>query len=232
MMLNFVFWIIVLIVIHELGHYLAARAVGVVPVAFSVGFGRELFGRTDENGTRWKFSAIPLGGYVMFDETLESAPVWKKSLIAISGPIFNFLTAGILLAFAAYFYVEGHSVFSAIKVGFIAVFSIIGMVVAGLLEMDVSNFTGPVGIGSQYAGASDYMSILLLSSAISIGMGVMNLIPLPGLDGGQLVFHAYEAVFRKPVNKVFAGCMTLATFSALIVFGIYIGYLDIIKITH
>src|SRR5205809_7003643 len=54
----------VLVFVHELGHYLIARRNGVKVEVFSIGFGPELFGWYDRAGTRWKFSAIPLGGYV------------------------------------------------------------------------------------------------------------------------------------------------------------------------
>src|SRR6202451_3015976 len=63
-----VFWFLVvltvLVFVHELGHYLIARRNGVRIETFSIGFGPELFGSHDRAGTRWKFSAIPLGGYV------------------------------------------------------------------------------------------------------------------------------------------------------------------------
>ena len=62
--LPFLVVLTVLVFVHELGHYLAARWCGVRVEVFSVGFGPEIFGRTDRAGTRWKFSAIPLGGYV------------------------------------------------------------------------------------------------------------------------------------------------------------------------
>ena len=55
-----------LITLHELGHYLVGRWFGVEAEAFSVGFGKEIWGRTDRRGTRWKLSALPLGGYVQF----------------------------------------------------------------------------------------------------------------------------------------------------------------------
>ena len=59
----------VLVFVHEMGHYLAARQCGVRIEVFSIGFGPEIFGRNDRHGTRWKFSAIPFGGYVrMFGE--------------------------------------------------------------------------------------------------------------------------------------------------------------------
>jgi regulator of sigma E protease len=60
----------VLIFVHELGHYAIARRHGVRVEVFSIGFGPELFGRTDRHGTRWKVSLLPFGGYVrMFGET-------------------------------------------------------------------------------------------------------------------------------------------------------------------
>src|SRR5512134_589267 len=62
--LPFLVVLTVLIFVHELGHYLIARMCGVMVEVFSIGFGPELFGRTDRAGTRWKVSAIPLGGYV------------------------------------------------------------------------------------------------------------------------------------------------------------------------
>src|SRR5205814_8513483 len=64
----------VLVFVHELGHYLIARRNGVKIEVFSIGFGPELYGWWDRSGTRWKFSAIPLGGYVkMFGDADPSS---------------------------------------------------------------------------------------------------------------------------------------------------------------
>ena len=62
--------------IHELGHFLVARWCGVKVKAFSIGFGKEIFGFYDRYGTRWRFAWIPLGGYVKFldDENRASVP--------------------------------------------------------------------------------------------------------------------------------------------------------------
>ncbi len=113
-----------LVTIHELGHYLVGRWFGVKAEAFSVGFGKELFGRTDKHGTRWKLSALPLGGYVQFkgdmnpasipdaeaiqnispeerdDGNFHHAALWKRALIVAAGPATNFLVA--VLIFAAF----------------------------------------------------------------------------------------------------------------------------------
>ena len=74
--LPFLFVLTVVVFFHELGHFLVARWCGVRVLVFSVGFGPELFGFNDRHGTRWKLSAIPLGGYVKFfgDENAASVP--------------------------------------------------------------------------------------------------------------------------------------------------------------
>ena len=60
----FLFIITIIIVVHELGHFVAARLCGVTVSAFSLGFGPEIFAFTDRRGTRWRLAWIPLGGYV------------------------------------------------------------------------------------------------------------------------------------------------------------------------
>ena len=113
-LVSFIIVISVIVVVHELGHYIVARLCKVRILTFSLGFGPEIFGRTDKHGTRWKFSALPLGGYVkMFgdasaastpdDDTLNAMsaeekaqafhykPLWQKALIVLAGPVANFL---------------------------------------------------------------------------------------------------------------------------------------------
>src|SRR6056297_3524022 len=70
----------IVVFFHELGHYAVARWNNVAVEAFSVGFGPELIGFNDKNGTRWKLSAIPLGGYVKFlgDANAASAQDFEK----------------------------------------------------------------------------------------------------------------------------------------------------------
>ena len=65
-LIPFIILITVVVFIHEYGHYYFARRYGVGVTAFSIGFGKEIFGYNDKNGTRWKFCLIPLGGYVKF----------------------------------------------------------------------------------------------------------------------------------------------------------------------
>ena len=125
--LNFIIPFIVLLTIvvfvHEYGHYYFARKFGVGVTDFSIGFGRELFGINDKNGTRWKFCLIPLGGYVKFfgDRNVFSQaeqaellkrynesdrkklfvvkPLYQRSLIVFGGPLANFVLAILIFTF-------------------------------------------------------------------------------------------------------------------------------------
>jgi regulator of sigma E protease len=134
----FLFILTIIVFFHELGHFLVARLCGIKVLVFSIGFGTELAGFTDRHGTRWKISAIPLGGYVKFlgdeneasvpDESTLAAmtdeerrqsfpgqPVGARSAVVAAGPIANFILAiviftGILIAFGKPVMVDGKPV--------------------------------------------------------------------------------------------------------------------------
>lgn len=90
------FLVISLVVfVHEMGHYLTARYYKFAIRTFSVGFGREVWGRTDKNGTRWKLSVFPLGGYVIIDD--DHKPIFQRAVVTIGGPLANFIFFIVLL---------------------------------------------------------------------------------------------------------------------------------------
>ena len=121
--LPFIVLILVVVFIHEYGHYYVAKKYGVMVTDFSIGFGKELFGWNDKLGTRWKICWIPLGGYVKFfgdrnvfsqsdqEEIIKKyseeerkklfilKPLYQRSLIVAAGPIANFILAVVIFLF-------------------------------------------------------------------------------------------------------------------------------------
>lgn len=109
----FIVALLVIVAIHEFGHYIVGRWCGIGADVFSLGFGPVLWSRVDERGTRWQIAAFPLGGYVKFKgdanaasvggsdeiegvasrETMLGAPVWARSLTVAAGPVANFILA-------------------------------------------------------------------------------------------------------------------------------------------
>jgi regulator of sigma E protease len=130
----FLFVLTIVVFFHELGHFLMARWCGIKVLVFSIGFGPEIAGFNDRYGTRWKISAVPLGGYVKFfgDENAASAPdqaaaaamteaekkdsfvfqpVRSRAAVVAAGPVANFLLA--IAIFAAIFMTVGKQTTSA-----------------------------------------------------------------------------------------------------------------------
>lgn len=129
----------ILVFVHEFGHFIVARLLGVKVVAFSIGFGKELWSHTDKKGTCWKISAVPLGGYCQFlgdadassttskslsklskEEKAMAFPLqktWKKLLIVVAGPLFNYLLA--VLIFIGIFFAYGRMVHPSVVGGVI-----------------------------------------------------------------------------------------------------------------
>ena len=355
----FLFVLMVVVFFHELGHYLAGRWCGVGIDSFSLGFGKELFGWTDKRGTRWKYSLVPLGGYVKFRGDANSAsipdreaiermtpeertwsfaakPVWQRAFIVFAGPLANFLLAIVIFTAVYMFYGRTYqdAVIHSVRPGMAAeraglqpgdrivsinklpmksfedvqrlvsvsagetlilgferasreltvsiipewreIKTLFGKHRAGLLGVearrDASNtHTEYFGladsaalaaretyyvvertlafIGGLFAGREslDQISgapriaqaageiakvglgaLLSLTALLSISIGLINLFPIPMLDGGHLVFYAYEAVFRRPLSErvqdfgfrvglaIILGLMLLATWNDLI----------------
>ena len=342
------------VTIHELGHFLAAKACGVAIDRFSIGFGRPILSWKDRSGVQWQVGWIPLGGYVRFsgDETAASVPdyenlqalrrqvlreegpqalaryfhfkpVWQRAVVVVAGPMANFLLSIVL--FAGLFMAVGEMVVAArvgalvpggvaaksgfqvgdtikaadgrvldgfdslkkyvayranvpiaftlvrrgatvtiiatpaeqeqanplggkMKVGALGVkgpsgradvtfrhYGPVQAVAAGVREtwdtlsttvfvlgrlvrgqMPTDQLNGPLGIAqvsgkvamqgaegapNLWAAAEGVtISLLQLAAVLSVSIGFMNLLPVPVLDGGHLLFYAYEAAARRPMG--------------------------------
>jgi len=133
--LEFLFVITLVVFFHELGHFWVARRFGVKVETFSIGFGKEIFGWTDRLGTRWKISWLPIGGYVKFAGDANAAsqpdadaadrmspeerkvallfkPLYQRALVAVCGPVANFLLAIVILTGLTLY--AGHTVIAPV----------------------------------------------------------------------------------------------------------------------
>ncbi|MBR4126140.1 MAG: RIP metalloprotease RseP [Alphaproteobacteria bacterium] len=318
--LSFLIVLSLVVIVHEYGHFFAARRCGVKVEQFSLGFGKVLWSHTDKKGTEWKICLIPLGGYVqMFgdadassakadekakaftdEEKKVSFPhqaLWKKAVISFAGPAMNYIFAIVLLTvfFSVYGVIEVPPVISAVSEGSAAAQA--GIQKGDLIEVingekikefsDVRRFVqldktleitvlrdnkkvhltahlksetggavlgvqavmtqehyrsvsvpqafsesvkeawtitkdtliilkrilsgqrsaddmrGPLGIAeaSGDAARGGFISFVLFIIQVSIGIGLVNLLPIPVLDGGHLLFYGIEAVIRRPIGE-------------------------------
>ncbi|MGI9351101.1 MAG: RIP metalloprotease RseP [Rhizobiaceae bacterium] len=331
--LPFLLVLTIVVFFHELGHFFVARWNNVDVEAFAVGFGPELLGFTDRNGTRWKLCAVPLGGYVKFlgdanaasvpdherlsnlseEEkrgSFEHKPVGQRAAVVVAGPVANFILA-IVIFTGSFFFIginerdpvvseilensaaaqagfevgdiikevdgtkirafmdiprlvgpnhgiemiftierEGKSLqlpvtpklterednFGNIhKTGVVGIvsssvdsnprlrefglgeafvravgetvfiikrtFQYLGAIIIGRESAD--QLSGPIGIAklSGDVATLGWTALINLAAVLSVSIGLLNLFPVPMLDGGHLVFYAYEAVFGRPLSQ-------------------------------
>jgi len=170
-----------LLVVHELGHYLVARAVGMRVVEFSIGMGPRLF--TIRRGEiDYVLRLVPLAGYVLLpdlvpEEGLLAVSAWRRTAALFAGPLFNLLFAVVLIgprntAGLFLWWWEQMQTFYAVGG------ELVGMV-------GISNEVGK-------AAAAGWPYLASITSYLSINFAILNLFPLPGLDGGRLVMLLIE----------------------------------------
>ena len=197
--------ILVVVFFHELGHFSVARFFGVSIEAFSVGFGRELFGWNDRHGTRWKFCALPLGGYVKFvgdanvaskpDEEelrdmdpalragiLHFKPLYQRALVVAAGPIANFVL------------VEGSAAAQAGILSGDTIQSVDGQEMATFAE-----FAGHIRSGS-----GDEISLQIDRGGEILTLIATPLAELGGADGSETVYRlgVGSATISEPIGPV------------------------------
>jgi regulator of sigma E protease len=329
----FLFVLSLVVFFHELGHFLVGRWCGVRILVFSIGFGPEIIGFNDRYGTRWKISAIPLGGFVKFfgDDNVASVsssarlagmdeaaraecfvfqPVRERAAIVVAGPLANFILAIAIFAGIFMLYgkqtmsarvdavqpdsaaatagfqpgdlvlaIDGHSVESfadmqrivsasadetlavtverngatltlkavpALKevkdtfgnvhrIGILGIsrsmaaadmklqpvpppravwmgieetwfvvertLSYVGGVVVGREAAD--QLGGPIRIAqmSGQVATMGFVALLHLAAVLSVSIGLLNLFPIPLLDGGHLLFYGIEAMRGRPLSE-------------------------------
>jgi regulator of sigma E protease len=195
-----------LIAMHEYGHLLAAKLCGIPVRRFSIGFGPKLCG-FKRNETSYWLSMIPFGGYVLpalEDTDFRRLPTYKRITFALGGPVANI--AGAFLGL----FLTGLSQFSlgpVQAVSFAATQLIKGLQqqLHGLSMLltefkQLSGLVGIVAVGGAEFG-STLANLLTFSVLINISLAVFNLLPLPPLDGGRILFCILEKIYR-PIARV------------------------------
>ncbi len=225
--LAFAFVITVLVIVHELGHFLAARWYGVPVEVFSVGFGPRLWS-VRRRGVEYRIGAIPLGGYVKMSgsgphgektpDGFDSKTRWQRFVILLAGPAMNIAFALGLAIVGLWVGIEVRSVsgqtviyrpepIEAILLGGQAIAASSGKILltlGGLLTGDVSpsHLIGPVGL-AQIAGESSalgWRALLAAMAFISLNLGLCNLLPIPILDGGHMLMLMIEGLTRRTIS--------------------------------
>ena len=240
-----------IIAVHEYGHFLFARMFGVGVDKFSVGFGPVILSKKFGE-TEYVLSAIPLGGFVKmvgeFNNAQESKDPrsynsksrWQRIVILLAGPGFNFIF-GLLLVFLSFsfFGIRTPSGIVATKDVRITVAASVNYSVAmtkaiasGLSEMVTGQVKisesvgGPISIvkiGSEVKENSGWAGLLLFAAFINFNLGLLNLLPIPVLDGGSITILLIESVMRRSLSQqvrniaVYAG---LAILLSLMLFAI------------
>jgi len=265
-MLTFLGIIVLVIFIHELGHYVAARAVGVAVDSFSIGFGKVLL-KKKLWGTEWRLSLLPLGGYIKprgeddyhnkneDPESFWAVSAWKRAFIAVMGPVFN-----LLLPWPLYFLLLVGQPYPDVVVPEGAIPHRISVTEAATYAHKVSvkmytsiwdaatmprkepvsvkEIGGPVAVyefteqaRKRSAETGDWGFLIDWIAFFSINLGVINLLPIPVLDGGHIGISVVEGIRRKKLAVKTRNVLNII--GAVLVLGIFVLAItsDVLRLT-
>jgi len=242
-----------LIGIHETGHFLIAKLCKVRVNEFAIGFGPVIWKKQGKE-TKYELRLIPLGGFVNMEGEAEQsekegsftkASIPRRIAIVVAGALVN-----IIFAIIVYFIlvrgnltnaVVGNRVLDAdnfcnrlyfasynTKEFMLSIAESVKQLFTG--KVSSAELVGPVGISEVVAKTNGFREFIYILSAISISLGVTNLLPFPPLDGGKIVLILLEAIRRKPLKQETEIKIQLAGFAILMAVSIVVTYHDIIRI--
>ncbi|NLW47211.1 MAG: hypothetical protein GXY86_07740 [Firmicutes bacterium] len=219
---------------HEFGHFLAAKLVAVPVKCFSIGFGPKVWGFY-KGITEYRLSLFPIGGYLLpevQDETqFFKLPVNKRIILAAGGPI-----ASVLLTIICF------SLLNILSKGFsfngllIEPLLLTGRLSSAMFNALLQAFSHPNRLSSAIglvAQGGDFISSkslnwLLFTASVSLNLGIINLVPLPVLDGGKILLYSLEKIHPKLVRLHYP--LALAGWVLIIGLTIYITVIDISRL--
>lgn len=246
-----------LITIHEGGHCLVSKLLGVRVNEFSVGMG-PLISQKEKNGTKYSFRLIPIGGYCalegefgedMSDEEIENfvdtdptafvnQPFWKQFLILAAGSVVNFVFGFLLFVIVYVIVAKGAVGFGRILsiawsdcFGMIRdIFVFLGGLFTGTSSVD--DVSGVVGIVAIMADTASYgfINVVYLVALISVNLSIMNMLPIPGLDGGRIFVSIIKLLSGGKLSQKAENIINGIGMALLIALIIFITIKDVIKL--
>jgi regulator of sigma E protease len=233
------------VIVHEFGHFIAAKKAGVKVYEFSIGFPfspiiLKLFRHKE---TAFTLRLLPLGGFVSFSEEGEEeatelfeASRFKRAVIMSAGSIFNVIFAFLLfiavfvigkdLPFTNAALLSAKMLWEILAGAFVFIFDL----VSGSGSME--GLSGPVGIASMagQAAGRGLLDLLYFTGILSMSLGIINLLPLPALDGGQLTMLLVEVIRRKPLSQMTYQAVTVLGLLLFLVLTVIVTYKDVAKL--
>ncbi|OPX97089.1 MAG: Regulator of sigma-W protease RasP [Syntrophorhabdus sp. PtaB.Bin006] len=244
-LLAFVVVFSVVVLVHEYGHFVLARRSGVKVYEFSIGFpfSPRLCTLFRNKETEFTLRLLPLGGFVSFSKEgdddakeLFGASRPNRALIMSAGSLFNIAFA--FMVFIPVFMFGKHLHFTdALLSSVNTLWAILSGTVIFLWNIitghgGMEGLSGPVGIAAMAgkAAGKGFLSLLYFTGVLSMSLGIMNLFPLPALDGGQLLMLLIEAVRKKPIGIKTYQAVNLVGFALFIALSLLVTYRDIVKL--
>lgn len=254
-----------LIIVHEFGHYLAAKKIGVKVDEFAVGMGPAIYKKQGKE-TLFSIRLFPIGGYCSLQGETESRTevvelldgpaeieikdenlnpeksfinkkTYQKIFVLIAGVTMNFITGYLIIMFC--FLISGANFFSAITRSFGLFGQMFGLVFLGFKmlfsgEAGVNDLTGPIGLVEVVKDYYSYglVTLLLFAAMISINLGIMNLLPIPALDGGQIVLTLFDKFKKSPATENLKNILIAGSYILLIGLAVFVAANDVIRIVN
>ena len=218
-----VFTLCAIITAHEWGHFITAKKTGCLVEEFAIGFGPALYKRTCKDGMKFSIRAIPLGGFCQIagessvsasgdsSELLCNKKTWQQLLVFLAGVTINIILGAVLCIIGHLVY--GNGLAEAVVGGlstsaehFTLVFKSLGMLFSGQVPLgEVGGIVGCVGMISEISAGAATLNVglanfIVLMGFISTNLGVMNLLPIPALDGGRvfmIILNKISMLIRK-----------------------------------
>jgi len=244
--LAFLFVFTIVVLIHEFGHFIAARKTGINVYEFSIGFpfSPKIATLFRHKETEFTLRLLPLGGFVSFSrnedesETIEflKEDRWKRGIIISAGSIFNIIFAFLLLTVALLIGKNlplNDAILSSIKTIEIVTIGTVHLIFnlfSGNGSMD--SLSGPVGIAVMAGKAANagFINLIYFTGLLSLSLGILNLLPFPALDGGHLIILAIESLKRSPLSQRTYQIVGVAGISFFLILTLIATYKDILRL--